>query len=50
MISRIFWTCLGVACAAWIEITLVPHSQNPLLLHIVAGLVVLGGVARGIKK
>ena len=49
MRSKIFWSLVGIVLAIWIEFTLVPHSQNPLLLHIIAGLIVLGGIARGTR-
>jgi hypothetical protein len=49
MLSRIIWTFVGIACAAWIELALVPRSQNPGFLHLIAALVILGGIARGAK-
>jgi len=42
-----FWIAVGALSAILIEVFLVPTSGHPLFLHIVAGLIVLGGIVRG---
>ena len=46
MIGKAFWIANGLLCAVCIEVFLVPHSENPLIFHLAAGLVVLGGIAK----
>jgi hypothetical protein len=49
MFKKLFWTVAGFVCASWIAFVLAPQSGSSGLMFIIAGLVLLGGIAKSAK-
>jgi hypothetical protein len=48
--ARIFWISAGFVCASIVAFVLAPQSEHPALMYLIAGLILLGGIARGNKS
>lgn len=44
--GRVLWIAIGFVCASWITFVLAPKSEHPGVMYIIAGLVLLGGIAK----